>query len=370
MHVPLGRVAKWQTRWLQVPVRATSWGFKSPLAHLLGDPFRPRRRRRRIGLPLILSLILGFGILLAVTSDDSSVIYTEELRKAAVALDGHARTYRNTLMAVGSTDRVAFDAATDQMLTALDQAGVVLESAPTDPAYAVPVALFGESLESWRAGVTAVREQLFAAADDPGLSAPQVRILNALIDVKIGDRVYKAFMEAVATAEITQPVSSLPVVELVPVQIDLSLLAQAAANLATTEGGPLQLRAELMFTQIITEPKMVKNVDDEWVVPATDSLVVKAVVSNDGNTITQPIELVLLLLKGAEQVAELRVTVDPVPPGEQSTAVFEAITVEPGASYGLVIDLPLTEGEERADNNRRVIDFSINLPETTTTTSS
>ena len=29
----LGRVAEWQTRWLQVPVRATSWGFKSPLAH-------------------------------------------------------------------------------------------------------------------------------------------------------------------------------------------------------------------------------------------------------------------------------------------------------------------------------------------------
>jgi hypothetical protein len=28
-----GRVAEWQTRWLQVPVRATSWGFKSPLAH-------------------------------------------------------------------------------------------------------------------------------------------------------------------------------------------------------------------------------------------------------------------------------------------------------------------------------------------------
>lgn len=27
------RVAKWQTRWLQVPVPARAWGFKSPLAH-------------------------------------------------------------------------------------------------------------------------------------------------------------------------------------------------------------------------------------------------------------------------------------------------------------------------------------------------
>ena len=29
----LGRVAKWQTRWLQVPVFERMWGFKSPLAH-------------------------------------------------------------------------------------------------------------------------------------------------------------------------------------------------------------------------------------------------------------------------------------------------------------------------------------------------
>ena len=39
--VPLGRVAEWQTCWLQVPVRATSWGFKSPLAHRKS----PRQRR-------------------------------------------------------------------------------------------------------------------------------------------------------------------------------------------------------------------------------------------------------------------------------------------------------------------------------------
>ena len=28
-----GRVAEWQTRWLQVPVSFGTWGFKSPFAH-------------------------------------------------------------------------------------------------------------------------------------------------------------------------------------------------------------------------------------------------------------------------------------------------------------------------------------------------
>ena len=31
----LGRVAEWQTRWLQVPVSVRTWGLKSPLAHQL-----------------------------------------------------------------------------------------------------------------------------------------------------------------------------------------------------------------------------------------------------------------------------------------------------------------------------------------------
>jgi hypothetical protein len=29
-----GRVAEWQTRWLQVPVSFGTWGFKSPFAHI------------------------------------------------------------------------------------------------------------------------------------------------------------------------------------------------------------------------------------------------------------------------------------------------------------------------------------------------
>jgi hypothetical protein len=32
------RVAKWQTRRLQVPVPARAWGFKSPLAHVSKSP--------------------------------------------------------------------------------------------------------------------------------------------------------------------------------------------------------------------------------------------------------------------------------------------------------------------------------------------
>jgi hypothetical protein len=40
----LGRVAEWQTRWLQVPVSFGTWGFKSPFAH--NERFYELRRQR------------------------------------------------------------------------------------------------------------------------------------------------------------------------------------------------------------------------------------------------------------------------------------------------------------------------------------
>jgi hypothetical protein len=36
--VPLGRVAEWQTRTVQVRVSVRTWGFNSPLAHMFGGP--------------------------------------------------------------------------------------------------------------------------------------------------------------------------------------------------------------------------------------------------------------------------------------------------------------------------------------------
>ena len=58
----LGRVAEWQTRWLQVPVSFGTWGFKSPFAH--NERFyelqRQRSRTRKRSWPLRL---VGDGLL-------------------------------------------------------------------------------------------------------------------------------------------------------------------------------------------------------------------------------------------------------------------------------------------------------------------
>src|SRR4029079_2247949 len=45
----LGRVAEWQTRWLQVPVSFGTWGFKSPFAHNRDEPNHGSHLSRPIG---------------------------------------------------------------------------------------------------------------------------------------------------------------------------------------------------------------------------------------------------------------------------------------------------------------------------------
>ena len=48
-----GRVAEWQTRWLQVPVSFGTWGFKSPFAHKIELSRGIRSRLGRAYWPLL-----------------------------------------------------------------------------------------------------------------------------------------------------------------------------------------------------------------------------------------------------------------------------------------------------------------------------
>ena len=51
-----GRVAEWQTRWLQVPVSFGTWGFKSPFAH--SERFYELRRKVTIQI-WVVTFVLG-----------------------------------------------------------------------------------------------------------------------------------------------------------------------------------------------------------------------------------------------------------------------------------------------------------------------
>jgi hypothetical protein len=351
-------------------VSESSWGFKSPLAHLLQDSYRrPRRRRRRLVIPIVLTVVVGFGLLLALTTGgNDSPLYSEELRKSTVELSLKADTYRNLVLAMGTTDRALLDETTTAILTTIGETEQLLSKAPDDPAYAAPVEVMRLALDQWRTGLEALRTEILAVADDTAEPLPSVRLLNSLIDMRGGDRLFRSFVASMEEADVTQPVSPFPVVEFVPVQIDMGSLGDALLLAASNPGSPLKLRAELALTQVITEPELIVNTDGGFVVTDTEALVVKAVVSNGGNTVTEPIELRLTLLQAGEVVAERAVKVDPVEPGAQTTVAFDVLDVVPGSDYSLIVSLPISAGEEITEDNQRAFDFRVNEPVSTSTT--
>jgi hypothetical protein len=336
---------------------------------LLQDSYRrPRRRRRRLVIPIVLTAVVGFGLLLALTTGgNDSPLYSEELRKRTVELSLKAETYRNMVLAMGTTDRAVLDETTTAILTTIGETEQLLSEAP-EPAYAAPVEVLRLALDQWRTGLEALRTEILAVADDTAEPLPSVRLLNSLIDMRGGDRLFRSFVASMERADVTQPVSPFPVVEFVPVQIDMGSLGDALLSAASNPESLLRLRAELALTQVITEPELIVNTDGGLVVTDTESLVVKAVVSNGGNTVTEPIELLLTLLQAGAVVAERSVTVEPVEPGAQTTVAFEVLDVVPGSDYGLVVSLPISPDEEITEDNRRVFDFRVNEPVSTSTT--
>lgn len=322
-----------------------------------------------MALPIFLTLVVAFGVLLAVTTGgDSGPLYSEQLRKTAVDLSVKAEAYRTTLLSMSSVDRVTLDASTNQTLAAIDEAMLVVAAAPDDPDYTGPVAVFETTLANWRQGIESLRTEMISVADGPPDIVAGTKVLNALIEIKTGDSLYRSFVDILAAAAVTQPVSALPAVQFVPVQIDVGVLSEAFVSTAGNAASALRLRSDLGLEQVLTVPELVVNTDDLFVVTSTEVLTVKAVVRNDGNAETVPTELTLTLLQGTEVVAELSVALGVVAPGEATTVSFEELSVTPGIDYGLVVSLPVADGEEATEDNQRIINFRVNEPVSTTTT--
>lgn len=67
----LGRVAEWQTRWLQVPVSFGTWGFKSPFAH--NERFYELPHTRSRTRKEFVTLVFGGGVWRACVEERSAV---------------------------------------------------------------------------------------------------------------------------------------------------------------------------------------------------------------------------------------------------------------------------------------------------------
>ena len=127
----MGEWRNWQTRRIQVPVSARTWGFKSPFAHnVITD--RPRSRRRRFLWPLLLSAVVLAALVLARINEQATaaVNHLDDIRQSANQLVTAAAAFGSLSEEIGTIDRAEFQTITDSVVAELEGAGTVVSEPP------------------------------------------------------------------------------------------------------------------------------------------------------------------------------------------------------------------------------------------------
>ena len=336
----------------------SSWGFKSPLAHLVVDVFRPSQRRRRWIWPVIILAILGVSFVLT-AGGQSSAVAVEDLREDLADLGSKARTFQDVMARLASTDRVEFVDAATGFIDGVVVTRSHIDAYPddTDPEFLGSLAALRVTLDLWERGVKGFRDGMLSAADDPGAIGVEELLLDSMLDMRAADRLYTDFVSDAVEQGRFLPVSGYPEARALPLGFPIVSAATAYAEVARTAGGPLATASRLVLEAVTTDPEWVQDTSGQVVVASVEALVVKVVVVNAGNVPSETTELGLELTSVEGAVESRMAMVEPLQPGGQRTVSFEDLVVRPGSVYQLAISL---DSEGSVEDLSRTLTFRVN----------
>lgn len=321
---------------------------------------RPRRRRRWI-VPLVLGTVVLGAIALSQAATPSDPLLAEDIRSRAMQVSRRADVFRDLLVRMGSVDRVELRTVTDEAITRVEEIRTYIAELQDPPAdYARVLALFDLALESWGEGTAGFAEHLLAAADGDASLGLTDLLVDDLLELRAGDRLYREAVETLADSDVTQPVSAMPDVRFLPDGFPLAAGAQTLISQARTVGSPLALRASLAVEQVTTVPEWVLDTEGTLVVDATEELVIRVIVTNTGNARSEPSALTVEAVGGDGSSQEATLEVPVLESGAKTTITFDPLQVTPGRSYSMAVRLALSPGEGETEDNARTLLFRVN----------
>ncbi len=314
---------------------------------------------------VVLALIVAW---MSSGDEPASPIYAEDLRESLVELARRAGPYEDSVVDIGETGRVRLIELSDDVLEGVSEVRAMIADAPSDPEMAGSLAILEEAAGAWETGVGAFRTQLLRAADEPDAVGVEVTLTNSLIDLLAGDRLYVRFVDGYGRAGAEPPVAGFPDVSLLSDGYPIGGAATQLVELARSADSPFRLRPNVSIDQVVTDPELVLNTDEQLVAVYTETLSVNVVVVNDGNGASDPVDLSLELVGPLENPLRLSATVDALSPGSKTTVSFEELAVIPGGTYQLRLTLPLAENEEQSEDNLQAFTFRVNEQTSSDTT--
>ena len=329
---------------------------------MIFDPSTRSRTRtlfRLLWPPLIVVAII-IAIVVASAGDDTraELSYLQKVQSQSVEFAKDGDALRVVVDRLDEIDRTEFDTVIDTIQADLDIAREFVDGeAPTDRMAAVR-ALYRQTLLAWETGIAEFQAAVLGAADDPDNLVAIDRMAEALATMRAGDGIHLDLVAEIESEELIEALVPMSTVVLAPGDGSLVRLSAGWVDAARSTENGLALRPGLAVSQVVSEPLWQINLSDQAVIPVTNSVVFSVVVTNTGNVISGGERLILTLTGGPDQIQSQQ-EINPLPPAQQVTIVFDAFDVEPGGIYEVAAMLEVVEDIDFTDNEIRV-QFSIN----------
>ncbi len=321
-------------------------------------PLRRRRRRRLFWLLLAGSAVVLIGVLV--------VQLRTERRRVGDYLDvaiGAAETYKDLaadveviVTDIERRDRQSLLATLQEAVAAADAAHRTLREAPPPSGAGAVSGYMLSASDAWRDALALLESTLTQLLDNPEDRARVALLETAFLDMRVGDRAYLRFLEAVAELDEEMVAFPFPEVSFVPPDTEIVYDGDLLAGriLAMAE---LSARHDVAIADISFLPAPVGDEQGVPVVPASDTFEAQVTVINRGNEPEEAIQLEVLLvqLQGATSVASESLVIEELGPGEAQTLSFADLPVERGVMYELVARAPITDDADAESNEMRKV---------------
>ena len=321
-------------------------------------PVARSRRRRRIVLLIIIAVVVAV-IALAVryrTDERVSLDYLAMAQEVAEDEEAIAASLGDLFLEIGDLERPdileRIDALSTESVTLVAKVEAAQVAGPVTEAHGFLLV----AVESWNEGLVAMDEAIAQILDEEGEGRTGDSMLAEVFDdLSVGDRAYVGFQRTVAGIDQGLVTREYPAV-----------FYTGGENVALFDAVAVADRLRLIrkldeahdvSVTVSTEPEPLGTQNGVPVVPDSESFVVSAVVTNEGNLPEELVQVRLTLTAGGEArpSIERNELIPALGPGEATTRTFDQIDLVPGILYELRVTATIAEDKAIANNEWKLV---------------
>ena len=319
----------------------------------------------RLLLPALIVLALIVAVFLTAAGEETrtELEYLDEVKTQASELSRSGSAIREMLPRLRVIDRAEFTTTMDGAVVDLDTALDFVASEPPLESLIPVWSLYRQAVHAWDTGVDSLTTGVLLAADQPDEVTATDIVANALASLRAGDNLFDDLRAELDRKQVPDPATPLADVRLSPSEEGLFSVAATYVAAARSSQNNLGLRPDLRVSQVLSEPSWDINVEDQAVVPFTETIVFSAVITNMGNVDSEPQTLRMALTGGEDlPLQEDTAEVPVLQPGGQITITFDPMQVESDTVYAVTAELLVTGVDSTLADNRLSTEFTVNSP--------